>query len=56
MQVVAQGLYHVLDVLGKRPEFFVDRQNVKVASKGDLVVLIMDNELADKILENFNNL
>ena len=34
----------------------VDRQNVKVASKGDLVVLIMDNELADKILENFNNL
>lgn len=34
----------------------VDRQNVKVASRGDLVVLIMDNELADKILENFNNL
>lgn len=34
----------------------VDRQNVKVASKGDLVVLIMDNEIADKILDNFNNL
>ena len=34
----------------------VDRQNVKVASKGNLVVLIMDDEIADKILENFNNL
>lgn len=34
----------------------VDRQNVKVASKGNLVVLIMDDEIADKMLENFNNL
>ena len=34
----------------------VEKQNVKVASKGNLVVLIMDNEIADKILENFNNL
>ncbi len=34
----------------------VDRQNVKVESIGDLVVLIMDNEISDKILENFNNL
>lgn len=34
----------------------VESQNVKVASKGDLVVLIMDNEISDKILENFNNL
>lgn len=34
----------------------VDRENVKVESIGDLVVLIMDNEISDKILENFNNL
>lgn len=34
----------------------VDPQNVKVENRGDLVVLIMDNEKADKILENFNQL
>lgn len=34
----------------------VDKQNVKVANKGNLVVLVMDNEISDKILENFNNL
>lgn len=34
----------------------VDSQNVKVENRGDLVVLIMDNEKADKILENFNQL
>lgn len=34
----------------------VDPQNVKVESRGDLVVLIMDNEKADTILENFNQL
>lgn len=34
----------------------VESQNVKVESKGNLVVLIMDNEKADVILENFNQL
>lgn len=34
----------------------VEPQNVKVESRGDLVVLIMDNEKADQILENFNQL
>lgn len=34
----------------------VDPQNVKVENKGDLVVLIMDNEKADTILANFNQL
>lgn len=34
----------------------VDRQNVKVASRGNLVVLIMDNEVANNILDNFKNL
>ncbi|MBO5477467.1 MAG: DUF4358 domain-containing protein [Clostridia bacterium] len=34
----------------------VDPQNVKVENRGNLVVLIMDNEKADQILENFNQL
>lgn len=34
----------------------VEAENVYVLSKGDLVVLIMSNELAPKIKENFENL
>ena len=34
----------------------VEQKDVKIESSGDLVVLIMVNELSDKILENFNNL
>ena len=34
----------------------VDQQNVIVDSKGDLIILIMDNENAQTIHENFKNL
>ena len=34
----------------------VEAENVIVKSKGDLVILIMSNELASKVEENFNNL
>lgn len=34
----------------------VEAENVYVVSKGDLVALIMSNELAPKIKENFENL
>lgn len=34
----------------------VQQEDVKVESRGDLVVLIMVNEQSGKILENFNNL
>ena len=34
----------------------VEAENVIVKAKGDLVVLIMSNELASRIEENFNNL
>lgn len=34
----------------------VEAENVIVKSKGDLVMLIMSNELASRIEENFNNL
>ena len=34
----------------------VEAENTYVMSKGDLVVLIMSNELAPKIKENFENL
>ncbi len=34
----------------------VEAENVEVLSKGDLVVLIMSNELAPKIKANFENL
>ncbi len=34
----------------------VEAENVEVLSKGDLVVLIMTNELASKIKANFENL
>lgn len=35
---------------------WVEDENVKVESRGNLVVLIMNDTLSDKILENFNNL
>ena len=34
----------------------VEAENTYVLSKGDLVVLIMSNDLAPKIKENFENL
>lgn len=34
----------------------VEEQNVHVESKGDLVILIMDNNKPDKLLENFKAL
>ena len=34
----------------------VEAEHTYVLSKGDLVVLIMSNEHADKIKENFENL
>ena len=34
----------------------VEEQNVHVESKGDLVILIMDNTKPDKLLENFKAL
>ena len=34
----------------------VEEQNVHVESKGDLVILIMDNSKPDKLLENFKAL
>ena len=34
----------------------VEAENVYVLSKGDLVVLIMSNDIAPKIKENFENL
>jgi len=34
----------------------VDEKNVLVASKGDLVILVMDNTYSSKIRDNFLNL
>ena len=39
-----------------RKWFCVEAENVVVKSKGDLVILIMSNELAEPIEKNFDNL
>ncbi len=35
---------------------WVDEEHVHVESRGDLIILIMDNKNDEKLLENFNNL
>lgn len=35
---------------------WVEEEHVHVESRGDLIILIMDNENDEKLLENFNNL
>lgn len=51
-----KAVKEIKDNADPRKWICVEAENTYVLSKGDLVVLIMSNENADKIKENFENL
>lgn len=51
-----QAVSDIKEKADPRKWICVEAENTYVLSKGDLVVLIMSNELAPKIKENFENL
>ena len=53
---VSSAVKEIEEKADQRKWICVEAENKYVLSKGDLVVLIMSNELAPKIKENFENL